>query len=152
LQPARAMNRKKQKGQSTIEFALSIVTVMFVIFCCWELLMAVYTASVLADAAKEGVRYAEVHGSNTTLCSGPNTANPCANDPLANNVGALVKSYAKASLHNTAAISVSVTYPDGTNDAPNRVVVTVSYTYVPYINLSFFHPTLTTHAQGRIVN
>ena len=114
--------------------------------------MAVYTASVLADAAKEGVRYAEVHGSNTTLCSGPNVANPCANDPLANNVGALVKSYAKASLHNTAAISVSVTYPDGTNDAPNRVVVTVSYTYVPYINLSFFHPTLTTHAQGRIVN
>jgi len=152
LKPARTMNSKQEKGQSTVEFALSVVTVMFVIFCCFELLMAVYTASVLADAAKEGVRYAEVHGSNTTLCSGPNTASPCANDPLANNVGAMVKNYAKASLHDTSAISVSVTYPDGTNDAPNRVVVTVSYTYVPYINLSFFHPTLTTHAQGRIVN
>jgi hypothetical protein len=106
---------------------------------------------VLGNAAKEGLRYAIVHGANSTQCSGPNAAKPCAFDPGNLKVISRVSDYARASLHDISAISIDVSYPDGTNDAPNRVAVNVSYSYVPYINLPFFHPVLTTHAQGRIV-
>jgi len=134
-----------------VEFALSIMVVLFVVFFAWELLMAMYTASVMANAAKEGVRYAIVHGSNSSLCSGPNPSNPCASDPSGAEVVNTVKAYAKASLHNTDAISVTVSYPDGNNEPPSRVAITVTYSYVPYINLPFT-PTMTTKAAGRIVN
>ncbi|MGZ4870395.1 MAG: TadE/TadG family type IV pilus assembly protein [Candidatus Angelobacter sp.] len=147
----RLPGRERERGQSSIEFALSIIVVMFILACCWEVLMTVYTANVLGDAAKEGVRYAIVHGANSTQCSGPNAATPCAYDPDKLKVISRVTDYGHASLHDISAMSVTVTYPDGTNDAPNRVVVTVTYTYLPYVNLSFFHPVLTTHAQGRIV-
>jgi hypothetical protein len=63
-----------------------------------------------------------------------------------------VKNYAKASLHDVSAITVNVTYPDGSNEAPNRVQVTVTYNYIPYIQLGFFNPSFTTRAAGRIVN
>jgi Flp pilus assembly protein TadG len=142
---------EREEGQAQVEFALSIMVVLLVVFFSWELLMAMYTASVMADAAKEGVRYAIVHGSNSSLCSGPNPSNPCASDPAATEVVNTVKAYAKASLHDTSAISVTVSYPDGNNDPPSRVAVTVTYSYVPYINLPFT-PTMTTKAAGRIVN
>ena len=141
----------REEGQAQVEFALSIMVVLFTVFFSWELLMAMYTASVMADAAKEGVRYAIVHGSNSTLCSGPNPSNPCASDPAGDEVVNRVKTYAQASLHDIGAINVAVTYPDGTNEPPNRVTVAVTYTYVPYINIPFA-PTLTTKAAGRIVN
>ena len=143
---------EREEGQAQVEFALSIMVVLFVVFCAWELLMAMYTASVMADAAKEGVRYAIVHGSNSTLCSGPNPSSPCASDPSAGEVVNTVKNYARASLHDVSAITVNVSYPDGTNEPPSRVLVTVTYNYVPYINLGFLTPRMTTKAAGRIVN
>jgi len=141
----------REEGQAQVEFALSIMVVLLTVFFAWELLMAIYTASVMADAAKEGVRYAIVHGSNSTLCSGPNVSSPCAYDPAGDQVVNTVKDFAKASLHDISAITVTVTYPDGNNDPPSLIAVTVTYNYVPYINLPFA-PTLTTRAAGRIVN
>lgn len=141
----------EERGQAQVEFALSIMVVLLVVFFAWELLMALYTASVLADAAKEGVRYAIVHGSNSSLCSGPNPSNPCASDPAAAEVVNVVKTYARASLHDISAIDVNVSYPDGSNDPPNRVSVVITYSYVPYIKVPFT-PTLRTKAAGRIVN
>src|SRR5205085_12359791 len=52
-------------------FVLSILTVLFVMFWTWEVVMAVYTYSVISDAAREGVRYAIVHGLKNQYCSGP---------------------------------------------------------------------------------
>lgn len=145
---------RREEGQAQVEFALSIMVVLFMVFCSWELLMAMYTASVMADAAKEGVRYAIVHGSNSTLCSGPNPSSPCANDPGGSgaDVENTVKNYAKLSGHDISAITVVVNYPDGTNEPPSRVTVAVTYQFVPYIKLGFFTPRMTTKAAGRIVN
>lgn len=140
-----------ERGEAQVEFALSIMVVLVTIFFAWELLMAMYTAAVLADAAKEGVRYAIVHGSNSSLCSGPNPSSPCTYDAPAAEVVNTVKTYAQASLHNISAITVTVTYPDGNNEALSRVEVTVIYNFVPYVNLPFT-PRLTTKAAGRIVN
>ena len=64
-----------EKGQAQAEFALIIVFLMLLIAGFIELVMMVYAYNVLADSAKEGVRYAVVHGSLNANPSGPTC--PC---------------------------------------------------------------------------
>src|SRR5437660_150343 len=146
------------KGQTQIEFILSILTILFVIFWMWEVIMGVYTYNVLSDAAKEGIRYAIVHGSRNSNCSGPGVCGQgtvgqvSSTDsdgskywsPSAPGVVYTVKDYAKYSLHDTSGMTVSVSYPDpqtlpgGTqvwNEAPSTVTVQLSYKYIPYLAL-----------------
>ena len=59
--------RKSQRGAAQVEFALSILMVVFLMFWVFEMVMVVYTYSVLSDAAKEGVRYAIVRGSEVLI-------------------------------------------------------------------------------------
>lgn len=127
-----------------------MMTFLFLLFCCFELLMAMYTISVMNDAAKEGVRVAIVKGpagGGSSCANG--TVSPCTGDPYG--ITGTVTGFAKLSLHDTSALNVTVSYPDGNNNVTSRVDVTVSYQYVPYINLGFFHPTITTTSEGRIV-
>ena len=154
------------KGQTQIEFILSILTILFVIFWMWEVIMGVYTYNVLSDAAKEGIRYAIVHGSRNSNCSGPGVCGQgtvgqvSSTDSSGTNVANVVKDYAKYSLHDTSGMTVSVSYPDpqtlpgGTqvwNEAPSTVTVKLSYKYIPYLALPI-QPTFNVRAQGRIVN
>jgi hypothetical protein len=141
--------RREPRGQGQIELVLSMLTIAFVIFWTCEVVMAVYTYSVLADAAKEGVRYAIVHGSRNSNCSGPNVP-PCP-DIAGNNVVNLVKDYARYSLHDVSTMTVSVTYPDGSITSPSRVRVEVAYRFVPFTALPL-RPTLRAAAEGRIAN
>ena len=143
--------RSREKGQATVEFALTIVFVVLFLAGFLELVAMIYTYNVLADAAKEGVRYAIVHGTGNSNCSGP--ATPACADATGANVQNAVLSYAQFSLHGTASMSVPApTYPDGTCAAPNRVRVVVSYPYQPFFGLGW--PTVTVYAaaEGRIVN
>lgn len=145
-------SRRNARGAVQIEFILSILTVLFLIFGMWELIMIMHTMNVLSDAAKEGVRYAIVHGGGgSTNCSGPNPPPECTSpDPAAARVASVVRDYAKYTLHDISAISISVTYPDGQIIAPNRVRVEVAYAFVPYTALNL-RPTLHAAAEGRIV-
>lgn len=140
------------KGAVQIEFALAILTVLFLIFATWEIIMIVHTMNVLSDAAKEGVRYAIVHGGGNINCSGPNPSDKCTNpDPSAQRVVDKVKEYATFSFHDISAINVTVSYPDNSSEPPSRVRVEVAYVFVPYTALPF-KPTLRSAAEGRIVN
>lgn len=132
------------RGATQIEFILSILTILFVIFWMWELIMVVYTMNVLSDAAKEGVRYAIVRGGgiDPAYRSGPVCPCPAIEDR--------VKDYARFSLHDISAINVLVTYPDASNEAPSRVRVEVQYNFVPYTALPVM-PLLRAAAEGRIV-
>src|SRR5207244_12830879 len=62
---------KHETGQAQVEFALTIVFLMLLVVGFIELVMMIYAYNVLADAAKEGVRYAVVHGSSNGTPSGP---------------------------------------------------------------------------------
>ena len=137
-------NRGPQRGSALIEFALSIFMVVLLMFWVFEMVMLVYTYSVLADAAKEGVRYAIVHGSGVAPANQSGPGNTAA-------VSTVVTDYAQFSLHDVSAITVTPTYLNGDNQAPDLVQVTVSYTYIPYIKLPFTSPTINTSAEGRIV-
>jgi hypothetical protein len=149
----RRMNNRKEKGQAAVEFALTIVFVMLLICAVIELTVMIYTYSVLADAAKEGVRYAIVHGTGVGLsnCSGPGTGGVACTDSGAANVTAAVNTYTAFSFHDNTAMTVTPTYPDASSVAPNRVRVTVAYVYQPIFGLGW--PTMTVYAaaEGRIV-
>src|SRR5712692_10308983 len=108
-----------------------IITVVFFVF---ELGWLMYTYCVLADAANEGVRYSIVHSGGDVI--GTQTQ---------------VRSFAYTSLHDVSAISMSVTFPDGSAAPPNRVRVAVTYTYVPWLSWAITAPTMRTYAEGRMV-
>jgi TadE-like protein len=116
-----------------LEFSISILLVLTILFSTCELCTLIYTYAVMSDAANEGVRYAVVHSSDSA--------------------GAItrVKMYAALSLHNVANIAVSVTYPDGTAVPPSRIAVSVTYHYVPYLNFMSNPPTISAYAQGRLM-
>jgi Flp pilus assembly protein TadG len=125
---------RRQSGQALIEAGLMMVVIVMVVLWVFELSWLMYTYTVLADAANEGVRYAVVH-------SGA--------DPTGTQ--ATVKNFATASMHDVSAISISVTPPDGSYTPPNRVRVTVTYAYVPYLPKYIGAMTMTTYAEGRMV-
>ncbi len=130
---------RSASGEAAFEFIMSILTIMFVVFWMWELVMAVYTLNVLSDAAKEGVRLATV--------SGQSSGSGCPNSAIVSRV----QYYAKGTFHDISGMTVTVTFPDGNSCAsPNRVRVEVLYNYVPYMSLPIT-PALRTAAEGRIV-
>lgn len=146
----KAKTRRGRRGASQLEFLMSFFTIIFVIYGVIEISMAVYTMSVLADAAREGSRYAIVHGAGNSNCSGPNT--PACTDPTGTNIQAVVTDYARFTLHDTSAMTVNVTWPDGNVDQGSRVQVDIAYTYAPWINLPWTNPTLRATSQAHIVN
>ena len=136
-------------GSALLEFALSVWTMLLVTFLIFEFCMLVYTYSVLANAAREGVRYAVVHGTTNTSCSGPN--NGCG-DASGGNVIAVVRGYAALSFHDLRAMTVSASWPDGKSTPGSRVIVTVTYPYISYLQLpGFVSPNMTINAESRIV-
>src|SRR6266576_2444879 len=77
LQTSRlATLKKRENGQALVEFALTILFIFLLFIGMLEMIFLMYAYNTLADAAKEGVRYAIVHGTGNTNCSGPGTTGP----------------------------------------------------------------------------
>ncbi len=136
------------RGSLVIETALALMLAFPVIFVVFEICMFTYTLSVLGDAARTGVRYAIVHGTDSSNCSGPSSG--CA-DSGAANVQSAVEQDAANTLHDMSAMTVSVSYPDASSAPPSRVIVAIHYTYVPYLNLPGLAQAMSATAEGRIV-
>ncbi len=145
-----------------MEFAL-VIGILFVLFVSMlELILLMHAYNSLADSAKEGIRYAIVHGTGNTNCSGPGVPSgsppiTCPDTPGAN-VKAAVTNFAILSLHNVTASSVTVDYnPNSANVAacnkPGCLVrVTVHYSYQPLFGMRWPNVTLYAAADGRIMN
>lgn len=143
-----ARSAPAEDGSLMIETAFSLLVIFPIMFWMFELCMLVYTYSVLGDAVRQGVRYAIIHGTDSSLCSGPSAG---CGDSSGANVVSQVKTFAAYSLHDLSAMTVNVTYPDGSSSPPSRVAVSIGYTYVPYINLPGISRTMNLSAEGRIV-
>jgi hypothetical protein len=155
-------------GQATIEFALVILMLFVMVLAIVEMIFFMSTYNVLADSAKEGVRYAIVHGQNNSQPSGPTC--PCADidgppAPPGTTPGygsgyGIVKTFAQYSLHDITGsnMTVTVTYIDPStatkpaNSTPNRVQVVVTYPYKPFFGLGWPTVTVNAAAEGRIMN
>lgn len=156
--PGRRRSRERGRGQALLEFALVAPIFFFILFAILEFGRAVYVTQVLNNAAREGARYAIVHGAASQCPSGPfpaayGTDNPC--DPTGDlYVVPKVKSFAIA-IPNTEtadfAVSVrwcaddgdvgdcpdtnSVARGDGSNDRNETVVVSITYIYRPLLGI-----------------
>ncbi len=139
---------RSEQGSLVVETALSLLIVIPMVFWMFEMCMLTYTYSVLGDAARQGVRYAIVHGTDSGNCSGPSSG--CA-DSSAANVKSVVTTAAASSFHDLSQMTVQVTYPDLASSPPSRVDVTINYTYVPYIKLPGIANSVQLSAQGRII-
>src|SRR5262245_26740464 len=149
---------KSKAGQAQVEFLFSVLFILLVVISVVEIIVLMYTYTVLADGAKEGVRYAIVHGCGLNYvdpvtmenrCSG--TCTPACTDSTGTKVGDYVKNnYLVASLHDKSAMTVSVTYPDSSSLPTKRVRVTVSYPYQPFFGLGWPTVTVRAAAEGRI--
>jgi Flp pilus assembly protein TadG len=133
--------RKRQQGQAAVEFALVVVSLVILLISMLEMTMFIYTYVALTNAAKEGVRYAVVHGASAASPSGPGSST---------NVVSKVQSFANASLHSLSSDNISVTYPNG-NSPGNAVQVTVSYAYKPIFGLRWASVTISANSVGRIM-
>jgi TadE-like protein len=84
-----------QRGQALVEFAFVLPIFLLLIYSIIEFGRYVYTVQILNNAAREGARYAIVHGSTSLCPSGPmpgGTSNWC--DPTGSKVTAVVTGYA----------------------------------------------------------
>jgi Flp pilus assembly protein TadG len=138
-----------EQGSMLIEFSISIWILLLVALLIFEFCMTLYTYSVLGNAAREGIRYAIVHGTDSSSCSGPSTG---CTDSNGSNVSAVVNGYASISFHDISGITVTPSWPDATSTPSSRVLITISYPYVPYMTLPGFNsPQMQVTAEGRIV-
>ena len=150
--------------------ALVVVLLMIMILSMLELILLMHTYNVLADAAKEGVRYAIVHGANNpqgitctaSSCTAPDITNgPAPPGTVAGYCSAggtcygVVKTYAQYSLHDMTGMTVTVNYPDTANppanQTPNRVQVVVTYPFNPLFGMGWPTVTVNAAAEGRIM-
>jgi Flp pilus assembly protein TadG len=165
---------RSDRGQATIEFGLVIIFLMVMVISILEMVVFMHTYNVLADSAKEGVRYAIVHGANNarpmpSACTTSSCVCPCLDidgppAPSGTTPGygsgyGVVKTFAQYSLHSASGMTVTVTYgPADTlavtplNKTPNRVQVVVAYPYQPIFGLSWPSVTVNAAAEGRIMN
>lgn len=117
----------RRSGQALVEFALVLPVLLLVVTGIMDAGRAVWQENTLSYAAREGTRYAIVHGS-----AGVPIVGPCSNcvNPTAYNLDTLVAAVNNAAVgvHN---ITVTVDYPDGNNQRNQRVTVDVSAPFVP---------------------
>jgi Flp pilus assembly protein TadG len=136
-----------------VETAVSLILAFSLAFLLFEASMLAYTYSVMNNAAREGVRYAIAHGSDSSSCSGPGCV-----DAAGDNVIAVVRSYAATSFHDISGMTVTVGYTDPPTSPPHLlasaplslVTVTVNYTFIPYFKFPAMS-TLHLTSQGRIL-
>ncbi len=144
--------RQRSKGQAAVEFAFVFMFVFLMFMALLELIFLMHAYNTLADSAKEGVRYAIVHGTGNSGCSGPGTTSvACAGAPYPLVQGAVTK-FTSLSLHNVTASNVTVTYPEACNTPGCLVRVTVNYNYQPLFGMGWPSVTIYAAADGRIMN
>lgn len=129
-----------RSGQALVEFVLVAPLFFLLIFAIIDFGRYVYYVQILNNAAREGTRYAIVHGSNGLPSSGPPAPGTVSLDPAGDNVKAVVRDYLVGVIGSgTSILDVSVCWlnqPTGTtprcggsNGRGNPVEVTVDYQF-----------------------
>jgi Flp pilus assembly protein TadG len=114
---------RRDEGQALVEFALVLPVLLMLILGLFDVARAVWQENTLAYAAREGTRFAIVHGS-------------ASESPVSQTGHAAVVDVVRAAAVGVSNITVTVTYPDsitGTpcNDRGCRVAVDATAPFVP---------------------
>src|SRR6266403_88319 len=118
------VKKREQRGQALVEFALTILFIFLLFIGMLEMIFLMYAYNTIANAAKEGVRYAIVHGTGNTQCSGPGL--PLGSPPIVcpdltgAKVQTVVTNFAGLSMQSGSTVVVDYN-PNNANVAPCNV-------------------------------
>ena len=112
---------RDEQAQSLVEFALILPLLLLIMTGLFDTARAVWQENTLAFAAREGTRYAIVHGSTSITPIGP-----CASCSNATLLGVV-----RSNAIGVPSITIVVDYPDGNNDRNSRVTVDATAPFVP---------------------
>ena len=118
---------REQGAQSLVEFALTLPLFLLLVTGIFDVARAVWQENSLAYAAREGTRYAIVHGSAGNPVVGP--CSSCLN-PVSNNLSNVVSAVTTNAI-GVYNIDVTIDYPDGGNSRNQRVTVDATAPFVP---------------------
>ena len=138
MSPFTWKNMAGQSGQTLVEFSLTAFLAAMVLLFVVETGRMLLVYAAVANAAREGVRYAIVHGSTRATGSGQNNASGPSSNPA--QVLTVVDKFAGIAPLSTSLLVVSVTYPGASNAPGQTVIVSVVYPYNPLI--TYFPSTL----------
>ena len=137
----RAFHRA-DRAQTLVEFALMLPIFLLVVTGLMDTARAVWQTNTLAYSAREGTRYAIVHGAGGNPRVGPiaSTVNPTQYNT--SNIVDVVRNAAIG----VAGVDVTIAYPTGSNERGDPVTVDATAQFVPlpsyYLLGSTFHITL----------
>jgi Flp pilus assembly protein TadG len=138
LWPDRSKNPVQgESGQAMIEVAVVLPVMLTLVIGLMEVCMAFYTHEYISELAREGTRYAVVHGSTCETSAGASCTASTTNSD-SSSVYSYVKGLGWPNIGGGTLTPV-VTYPDG-DEAPNhRVKVSITYQFpyrIPFIPAS----------------
>jgi hypothetical protein len=97
-----------QRGQSLVEFALLLPLMLLIITGLFDVARAVWQENTLAYAAREGTRYAIVHGSYGSPSADPTDYTPICNDVV---ICTTIPNIVKQAAIGVPNVTVVVDYP-----------------------------------------
>ena len=118
---------RDESAQALVEFALTLPIFLLLVTGIFDVARAVWQENTLAYAAREGTRYAIVHGAAGNPTVGPCTS--CVN-PVSNNLSNVVSAVTDNAV-GVYNITVTVDYPDGSNQRNQRVTVDATAPFTP---------------------
>lgn len=137
----------RESGQSFVEFALVGLLYFTLIFGIMEMGWLLFNYHEVTNAAREGARYAIVHGTMSAGITDPSQAGYYTLN--AANLRAAI--LAKTSLPDPNALTVTVTEPDGDLQPGHRVTIAVSYPYQPLIGFILNGMSITLHGTSTMI-
>jgi TadE-like protein len=134
-------NREGQRGQSLVEFALLLPLMLLIITGLFDVARAVWQENTLAYAAREGTRYAIVHGSYGSPPADPTDPFNATCSPGDQVICTEIPNIVRQAAIGVPNVTVTVTYPDfypnsgspGVRCADRncRVIVDTSAPFIP---------------------
>ena len=116
-------------GQALIEFALTLPVLLLVITGTFDVARAVWQENTLAYAAREGTRYAIVHGSGYPEAYPPTSPlDRVAYNYYTSGITSVVQA---AAVGIGGTVTVISTWPDNCNDRNCRVAVVATSQFIP---------------------
>ena len=111
-----------ERGQSLVEFAISLVIILWLLAGAVEFGIALFQYIQLRDAAQEGALYGSIHPENITEIE--NRVKAASTSPI--------------DLAGDPSVNIQVTYPDGACDVADSVKVRIEYPhhiFMPFATL-----------------
>jgi Flp pilus assembly protein TadG len=145
----------RSRGQALVEFAFVAPLFFLLLFAIVDFGRYVYYVQILNNAAREGARYAIVHGSRSFNPTGPPSA-----DPTGTAVAAVVRNYAIGVIGSGPSFAIVSTWNKatgaldgtGTNDREQRVKVAVTYEFHSLIPIVPIPPITITGESTLVIN